>query len=189
MAVKLAALLPLLGPFTAKCLDAYKDQPAELVHFQGLKLEDLQIGTVTRAAGVHTADINSTTRNFRGPKQTWKPATVHSETAFSLVTEEPLDDKAAVIALTVPGVYSYMDDQAAMKYIAVLPTHTAEGDKLAAAKTMIQDALQYDLPANQFVAGAASHVLVSGDAIYGEVEYILAAENPVVVPEGQAMQL
>lgn len=189
MAAKLAALLPLLGPFTNKCLEAYKDQPAELVHFQGLTLNDLQIGTVTRAAGIHTADINSATRNFRGPKQTWKPATVHSETAFTLTAEEPLDDKAAVEALTTPGVYSYMDDTSALKYIIVLPTHTASGDQLGAAKTAAQAALNYDLPAGQFIAGTASHVLVSGDAIYGEVEYILAAEAPVVVPEGAAMQL
>lgn len=189
MAAKLAAMLPLLGPFTAKCLEAYKDQPTELVHFQGLALTDLQIGTVTRAAGVHTADINSTSRNFTGPKQTWKPASVHSETAFTLTTEEPLEDKAAVEALTVPGVYSYMDDAAAMKYIIVLPTHTVSGDQLTAAKTAAKDALNYDLPAGQFVAGAAGHVLVSGDAIYGEVEYVLAAEAPVVVPEGAAMQL
>lgn len=190
MATKLAAMLPLLGPFTAKCLAAYASQPAELGHFQNLTLADLQIGTVTRAAGVHTADINSTTRNFRGPKQTWKPATVHSETAFSLVTEEALDDKAAVALVTVPGVYAYMDAEAALKYIAVLPTHTATGaPSLAAAIAMVKDALQYDLPAGQFIAGTASHVLVNGDAVYGEVEYILAAEDPVVVPEGAAMQL
>lgn len=186
---KLAAMLPLLGPFTAKCLAAYADQPEELAHFTGLTLTDLQIGTVARANGVHTADINSTSRNFLGPNQSWKPANVHSETAFSLVTAEPLDDKAAVELLTVPGMYSYMDAEAAMKYIAVLPTHTEVADQLASATAMVKEALQYELPAEQFIAGTAGTVLVSGDAVYGEVEYILAAEDAVVVPEGEPMDL
>lgn len=189
MAIKLAAMLPLLGPFTAKCLAAYAGQQEELPRFQDLKLSDLVIGTVTRAGGIHTADIHSTTRNFTGPAQTWKPASVHSETTFKLVSEEPLDDKAAVEAVKVPGVYSYMTGEGALQYIAVLPAGTASGAQLGAAKTMVQDALNYDLPAKQFVAGAAGHVLVSGDAIYGEVEYILAAEEPVVVPQGAAMGL
>lgn len=190
MAAKLAPMTPLLGPFMAKCQEIYKDSPATLARFTDLTLDDLVIGKVTRAAGVHTADINSTTRSFKGPKQSWKPATVHSETAFALVTEEALDDKAAVAAIKVPGMYSYMDADSAIKYIAVLPSDTAAGaDQLTAAIAMVKEGLQYSLPANQFIAGTAGNVLVNGDAILGEVEYVLAAVETVVIPEGQSMQL
>lgn len=189
MADKQAANLPLLGPFTAKCMEAFKNKPEEQVHFKDMTLADLIIGTVTRKDGVHTADINSTTRNFKAPKQSWTPASVHNKAAFTLTSADTLANKVALQALKVAGVYAYTA-VSGVRVAVVLPTHTGDAPaQLAAAKAAVKGAIIYDIPDAQLVAGTADTVLVSGDCILGEIEYVLAAEDPVVVPEGPTMKL
>lgn len=189
MADKQAANLPLLGPFTAKCMEAFKNKPEEQARFKDLTLADLIIGTVTRKDGVHTADINSTTRNFKAPKQSWTPTSVHNKAAFTLTSTDTLGNKAALQALKVAGVYAYTA-ASGVRVAVVLPTRTGDAAaQLTAAKAAVKDAIIYDIPDVQLVAGAAGTVLVSGDCVLGEIEYVLAAEDPVVVPEGAAMQL
>lgn len=189
MAEKIAANQPLLAPFTAKCLEAFKDKPAEQVHFTGMTLADLVIGAVTRKDGVHTADINSTVRNFKAPKQSWTPASIHNKTAFTLTSADTLTNQAAVKALKVPGTYAY-NGGAGVKIAVVLPTHTGDAAaQLTAAIAAVKDTFNYDLPAAQFVAGSTGTVLVSGDCILGEIEYVLAAEDPVEVPQDPQMAL
>lgn len=187
---KLNPLILLLGPFVAKNQEIYANDPEMLASFDNLELSDLKIGQITKVDGVHTAHIDSVTRNFVGPDQKWLPASVHSDKVFELVTGEILEDKAAVAEVTVPGVYSYLTEAGESKHIIVIPTGTGADDSFAAAVAVLEAALRYDLPNDQFSLGAGGGtILVNGDTITGEVEFAVAKAAMIVLPEGPIMDL
>lgn len=185
---KLNPLILLLGPFVAKNQEIYANDPAMLASFDNLTLDDLKIGQITKVDGVHAAHIDSKTRNFVGPDQKWRPASVHSDKVFELVSGEILDDKAAVAEITVPGVYTYLSEEGESKHIIVIPNGTGTDDAFGAAVTVLEAALLYDLPNDQFSLGDGV-ILVNGDTITGEVEYAVAKAAMIVLPEGPIMDL
>lgn len=185
---KLAPMILLLGPFVAKNLEIYQGNEEMLASFEDLELSDLIIGPVTKADGVHTAHIKSLTRGFEGPDQKWRPASVHSDKVFTQTAEEPLESKEAVEALTTPGVYAYLDSEGEIKRIVAIPAATALEMQAAEAAIALNDALCYDLPADQIVLGDGV-ITVNGDTITGDVEYVLATAPMIVLPEGSIMDL
>lgn len=185
---KLNPLILLLAPFVAKNQEIYANDAEMLASFDNLELSDLKIGEITKVDGVHTAHIDSKTRNFVGPDQKWRPASVHSDKVFELVTGEILEDKSAVAEITVPGVYSYLTEAGESKHIIVIPADTAVTDEFTAAVAVLEAALLYDLPNEQFGLGDGV-IVVNGDTITGEVEYATAKAAMIVLPEGPIMDL
>lgn len=174
-AAKLAVLSLLLIPFVAKNQEIYKDDPEMLAKFEDLTVADLEIGEVSKEDGVHSARISSPTRGFTSRlDQKWRPASVHSDKVLTLTEAEPLESKAAVEALTVPGIYSYLDAAGDIKVVVVIDAETAADQQQSIASFALFEALRYDLPADHIIPGDGV-VLVDGDTIAGEVEYVVAA--------------
>jgi hypothetical protein len=187
--VKLLPLLLLLGPFVAKNQAIYKDKPEMLAKFDGLTLEDLEIGAVTKANGIHSAHVQSSSRGFTsGPDQKWRPASVHSEKVLDLTVAEPLESKAAVEALTAPGVYAYLAEDGSMKHIVVIAAGTAAEIQAADASVALYAALRYDIPADQIALGDGV-ISVNGDTIVGDVEYVLAAVPVATLDDEEVLDL
>lgn len=187
---KLKPMILLLGAFVAKNQEIYKDDSAMLANFSGLTLDDLKFGPITKADGVHTATISSPTRGFEGPGQQWRPASIHSDKVFTLKAEEPLDNKAAVEALSEAGVYSYLDEAGELKHIVVLAPGVEEAEIPVRAGMELMDALNYDIPAEQLVVNdEASTITVNGDTLVGVVEYVVGKPPMITLPEGSIMDL
>lgn len=185
---KLAPLVLLLGPFVTKNQEIYANDPEMLASFDNLELSDLKIGAITKADGVHSAHIDSTTRNFVGPDQKWRPASVHSDKVFTLTAVEILDNKAAAEDVTTPGVYAYLSEEGETKHIIVVPVGTPVENQSAEAAISLQEALRYDVPVDQIVLGDGV-ITVNGDTIVGDVEYVVGKAPMIVLPEGAIMDL
>lgn len=182
---KLPALTLLLTAFVLKNQEIYKDDPAKLASFYGLTLDDLTVSEITKVDGVHSATIESRTRNFEGPDQKWRPVALQTDNLFTLAEEAVLENKAAAEAKTVPGVYGYLDTEGEIKYVVLV----AAGEELAARATaLLVEALKYEIPSDHITAGETT-LVVDGDTIVGEIEFLVSAPAPIVLPEGPIMDL
>lgn len=187
---KLHPMVLLLGAFVAKNQEIYKDDPAMLASFHGLTLADLSFGPIVKTNGVHSTTITSASRGFEGPDQKWRPASVHSDHVFTLTSEEPLDNKEAVQALTTPGVFAYLDAEAELKHAVVIAADTAELQHGIQAGIDLLAALNYSVPADQLVVDdAAGTITVDGDTLTGVIEYFVAKTALITLPEGDVMDL
>jgi hypothetical protein len=185
---KQSPLSLLLGPFVQKNQQLYKADKEMLKSFEGLTLEDLQITNIQHQAdGVRTANIDSQGRNFTGPDQTWKSANVNSPKVLTLTDSETLADTDAAQAKQEPGVY-LVGEGADAKAVVVIAEGTAEAQQADAATAVLIDALKYDIPADQITATDGT-IIVEGDTIYGEVDYVVAKAPVAELQPGEPMDL
>jgi len=184
---KQSPLSLLLKPFVNKNKELYKNDADMLKSFDGLTLDDLQITNIQHGSnGARTASIDSTTKNFSGPDQKWQSCSVHSKKVLELTSATALGDKAEAQAQE-PGVYVYGTDADA-KYVVVISEGTAEEQQPDIATGVLLNALKFDIPAEQITATDGT-IIVEGDTIYGEVEYVVAKAAPTVLQAGDEMDL
>lgn len=191
---KIAPLSLLLGPFVAKNQEIYKDDPRMLAKFDDLKLEDLEIGQVTKEAGLHSASIKSATRGFEGPAQKWRPVNINSDKVMILTSDEIFESKEAAVAMVDGGVFSYLTAEGDSKVVIVLPSTLSRNTIVSTAGFMLVEASRFSIEAS-----AVDHVWLPEDEagtlhiddtfIVGEIEFVLGKALVDELEEGEPMEL
>lgn len=191
---KIAPLSLLLGPFVAKNQEIYKDDPRMLAKFDDLKLEDLEIGQVTKEDGLHSASIKSTTRGFEGPAQKWRPVNINSDKVMILTSDEIFESKEAAVAMVDGGVFSYLTAEGDSKVVIVLPSTLSRNTTVSTAGFMLVEASRFSIEAS-----AVDHVWLPEDEagtlriddafIVGEIEFVLGKALVDELEEGEPMEL
>lgn len=102
-----------INAFSVFNKDRYSATPAEAALFDGLVEADLQISAITEdeGTGVISANVVSTTKNFRGDAQSWTRATLQNQKIlpYTVKTLDGVTDQAsfldAITHIEEAGVY------------------------------------------------------------------------------------
>ncbi|EJI5696471.1 hypothetical protein NFI00_000174 [Salmonella enterica] len=87
----------------------YADEPEVLALLEGLTLADVVFDSIeideSLGEGGRIASFHSPSRKFNAPKQQWLCSTLQGKNVVTFTDATVFDDKAAVKALTTPGIY------------------------------------------------------------------------------------
>lgn len=94
----------------------YANEPEVLALLEGLTLADVVFDSIdideSLGEGGRIASFHSPSRKFKAPKQQWLCSTLQGKNVVTFTDATVFDDKAAVKALTVPGIYLHKADDA-----------------------------------------------------------------------------
>lgn len=87
----------------------YADEPEVLALLEGLTLADVVFDSIeideSLGEGGRIASFHSPSRKFNAPQQQWLCSTLQGKNVVTFTDAKVFDDKAAVKALTAPGIY------------------------------------------------------------------------------------
>lgn len=171
-------------------LTRYENDAPMKALFTGLTEGDLTFEALTgTGTGVRSLTVKSTSRNFIGVNQTYLAADLQDVNGYDLTDPVVAADKATVLAKTVPGVYAYKDvDGTTDKIIVLLAHDVAVGDQQATAKTAFTTAVRVDVQGSEITSDATT-LTVDGPTIYGVIEFALATEAVINIPDTDYGQL
>lgn len=176
--------------FIAFNLTRYENDAPMKALFTGLTEADVTFEALTgTGVGVRSLTVKSISRNFIGVNQTYLAADLHDVNGYDLTDPVVAADKDAVLALTVPGVYAYKDTDGTTDKIMVLLAHDVElADQQTAAKAAFDAAVRVTLqPAD--MTSSATTITVDGPTVYGVIDFALATEAVINIPDTDYGQL
>lgn len=168
----------------------YAGNAEMLALFTGLTEADVTFEALTgTGTGIRSLTVKSISRNFIGVNQTYLAADLHDVNGYDLTDPVVAADKDAVLALTVPGVYAYKDTDGITDKIMVLLAHdVALEDQQTAAKAAFDAAVRVTLqPAD--MTTTATTITVDGPTVYGVIDFALATEAVINIPDTDYGQL